>query len=216
MDAIRFHGPKLSDRNIKKKAENLASRWRYINKGSIENIDILDLIEFKLDLFAPGFSLAILSSDSMMKMIGANSDGDIPIAFTAIGEKTIYITEKLYDDAYEGDGWARVLLAHELGHAVLHSDYSNRTPHFNFKYKVSAQPINELRIRGIPLFRDTERQADIFAACIMAPDYLVECCNTAAALSEKAQIDMASAGVRLKFFFEERTGRGATFSIRLR
>lgn len=216
MEAIRFYGPKRSDRNIKKEAERLISRWNYINKGSVEHIDILDLIEFKIDIFAPGFSLAILTSDDMMKVLEASSDKEISIAFTDLNEKIIYITEKLYEDAYNGDGWARILLAHELGHAVLHSDYSNRTPHFSFKYKSSVQSVDELKIRGIPLYRDTERQADIFAACLMAPDYLVECCVSVADLSKRAKIDIFSAGVRLKFFSEEKAGRAPVFSMRLR
>ncbi|QND65032.1 hypothetical protein HB777_14815 [Mesorhizobium loti] len=216
MEAVRFFGPDLSDRTIKKEADQLASRWKYVNKGSVESVDILDLIEFKLELFAPGFSLAIISSNDMMKILGASSDKDISLAFTSLSEKIIYVTENLYEDAYNGDGWARILLAHELGHAVLHSDYSNRTAHFNFKYTNIAHSIDELRIRGIPLYRDPERQADIFATCLMAPDYLIEGCSSALVLSKKAKIDMSSASTRLKFFNEERLGHRPSFSIRLR
>lgn len=216
MDALRYYGPKLSDINIKRKTERLTEMWRYLNKGSIENIDILDIVEFKLDFFAPGFSFAVVTSDHMMKLLGASCDKDISIAFTDLSVKVIYASENLYDDAYNGDGWARVQLAHELGHAVLHSDYKDRTAHFSFKYKSKVNSIIDVRIRDIPLYRDNERQADIFARCLMAPDYIVELCNSAYDLSNRAGIDFLSASARWKFFSDEKAGKTPIFSIRSR
>jgi Zn-dependent peptidase ImmA (M78 family) len=215
----RFVGPKLSDGEVKRRAEKAASLYFYLNKGRFEAIDILDILEFQLERFAPGFKFIVLEEYEVKKIAEtiANDEGQQTfLACTDSGKKTIYVSNSLYKSAYEGDGWSRTCLAHELGHAVLHSDYSNRTPHFAFSYRPSVTSVDESKVRGIPLFRDSERQADLFAAFFLAPDDLVVRSVDSEQLAALACIQLSTSRARWKFHLAEKEGRKSSLSLRPR
>lgn len=72
----------------------------------------------------------------------------------------IRIKESVYDAACSGHHWARTVMAHELGHYMYHSAE-------NVAY---AYPDPGERV---PAGSDPERQADIFAAELLAPVHLI-------------------------------------------
>lgn len=71
-------------------------------------------------------------------------------------EHTIYVKQSVYDAAYRGGGWARMILAHEFGHYVYHDSQSVAYAYLNPNEHITPDI-------------DPERQADIFAAEFLAP-----------------------------------------------
>jgi hypothetical protein len=207
----RYNGPKLSDVDVKRIAGTYADRNLYLNKGRFEYIDILNLLEFKLSLFAPGFAMEIVEDDyPNFNLPDANAQRSL--AYTDPSVKKIFVSLSLYQNAYSGDAWSRYLLAHELGHAILHSDYTDRTSHFSRSYVPTVTSVDESRVRGIPLFRDSERQADLFADFFLMPDYFLNEEMSDSHLADFAKVEISSAKARLAFYFDELAGRTPTYS----
>lgn len=211
----RYAGPKLSDMDIKRKAQSYAGRYLYLNKGRFEFIDILDILEFKLKLFAPGFSMEIVEDDHPSFQL-EEADSSRSLAYTDPKAKKIFVSLSLYRQAYSGDGWSRYLLAHELGHAILHSDYTDRTSHFSSRYEPTIRSVDESKVRGIPLFRDSERQADLFADFFLIPDQFLGDVFSDEFLAQFAKVEVRSARARIKFYSEELAGKTPIYSSRYR
>lgn len=71
------------------------------------------------------------------------------------------VKQSVYDAACNGGYWARLVMAHELGHYICHGDESP-----SYAYPMSGEKI--------PSAVDPERQADIFAAELLAPVNLIQ------------------------------------------
>jgi len=76
-------------------------------------------------------------------------------------EHVIRVKQSVYDAACQGSYWARTVMAHELGHYMLHGEETVAYAH--------AAPGER-----IPDEINAERQADIFAAELLAPVHLVD------------------------------------------
>ena len=76
-------------------------------------------------------------------------------------EKVIRVKRSVYDAAGKGHWWARLIMAHEVGHYYYHDSLSVRYAHLDITEKV-------------PIDFDPERQANIFAAELLAPINLVK------------------------------------------
>lgn len=72
----------------------------------------------------------------------------------------IKVKQSIYDAACAGNAWARLVMAHELGHYMCHGD---EAPSY-------AHPAPGEKI---PDEINSERQADIFAAELLAPVHLI-------------------------------------------
>ena len=94
-----------------------------------------------------GVDFEILTKEEMRNMYGT----------TNTGSNVMRIREDVYNGAVKGNPRDRFTLCHELGHYILH------------------QPNNISYARGdIPVYRNPEWQANVFAAELMAPYNLVK------------------------------------------
>lgn len=74
---------------------------------------------------------------------------------------TVVVKNSVYEAAISGYWWARSTLAHELGHYYYHDEHSVRYAKLEAGQK-------------IPPDYDPERQANIFAAELLAPIYMIK------------------------------------------
>lgn len=115
-----------------------------LNKESY--IDIVTLLELVLPVVDPEFVLIPVEDKELMGRY----------AETRPEEHAIYVKQSVYHAALRGGGWARMILAHELGHYMYHDSKS-----VAYAYKSRSERISP--------DIDPERQADIFAAEFLAP-----------------------------------------------
>lgn len=118
----------------------------------VENQLYFDIIRFAENIMPkifPGFVLAISTQEEMGPLQGN----------TVPAENRIYISENVYIGAYNGNGRDRFTIAHEVGHYFMHDERS-------IVFGKSNGPM--------PLYRDSEWQADVFAGELLAPSYLIK------------------------------------------
>lgn len=107
---------------------------------------IVQFIECVLPSCDPGFTLDIVE------------DEELPYAYaeTTPTENLIRIRESVYCKACEHDSFSRQVLAHELWHYMAHDDA-------NVSYAYADEHTH------IPISMDPEKQANAFAAELLAP-----------------------------------------------
>lgn len=95
--------------------------------------------------------------------IEAVSDAELPgrMAETIPEQQVIRAKESVYIAACNGVAWARMIMAHELGHFLLHDPVNT-----SFAYVEKGSKL--------PPDIDPERQADIFAAELLVPYHLIK------------------------------------------
>lgn len=122
------------------------------NRLGIEN-DIYIKIEQLLELLINTDMLEICSdNDLRIKGTGGRTDPD---------RMEIYLPEKVYLDACDGDGWSRFTVAHELGHLFLH------------RGQFSYARLSTTTQKNHKIFEDAEWQADTFASYFLInPEYV--------------------------------------------
>ncbi|MDQ0135017.1 hypothetical protein J2T08_002938 [Neorhizobium galegae] len=110
-----------------------------------EYVDIVNIIEFKVSKIYPNFRFII------------KRDQDFPDeAFTDFENDSILVRESIYIAASEGDAKSRMILAHELGHYLLHRDKG--APKMHKTRDGAYDSIKELNST-----ESAEDQADMFA-----------------------------------------------------
>lgn len=114
-----------------------------------EHIGIVDLIEFELRKFYDGFRLVIKPDREITDP-----------AYTDFEKNQIVVRESVYVAAHEGDFHSRMVLAHELGHYLLHGGKGKVVMH---KTKDGSYD----SIKGLNSTESTEDQADMFATLFM-------------------------------------------------
>jgi Zn-dependent peptidase ImmA (M78 family) len=119
----------------------------------VELVDIIDIIEFKLVQKFPDFRLVIVRDAEMKEDAVAE-----PL------KSRIKVRHSVYIAACDGDFEARFVLAHELGHFLLHRE-KDVSMHSDPRGAVQA-------IRGMKATESTEDQADMFARHFLAPPHL--------------------------------------------
>lgn len=89
-------------------------------------------------------------------------DKELPTRFaeTVPSEHVIRVRQSVYLNAKQGDGFSRQVLAHELGHYCLHNAET-----ISYAYVDDSS--------HIPDAMDPEKQADVFAAELLAPSHEV-------------------------------------------
>ena len=119
----------------------------------LERVKTFPIMEF-LELIMPQID--------PLFMLVPEEDSDLPgrAAETIPELHIIRVKQSVYDAACQGYHWARLVMAHELGHYLLHGDE-----------KVAyAHPAQEERV---PDEINAEKQADIFSAELLAPVHLI-------------------------------------------
>lgn len=116
-----------------------------------EYFPIMRVLENVLPLIYPEFH------------IEAVDDNELPgrMAETTPEQWVIRVKQSVYTAACNGVAWARMIMAHELGHFLFHNS-QNTT--FAYVEKGSRLPPDI----------DPERQADIFAAELLIPYHLIK------------------------------------------
>ena len=124
---------------------------KMLNLDQTEFFPIMHVLENILPLIYPDFH------------IEAVEDNELPgrMAETTPEQWVIRVKQSVYTAPCNGDAWARMIMAHELGHFILHSSQNTA---FAYVEKGSRLP---------PDF-DPERQADIFAAELLIPYHLIK------------------------------------------
>ncbi|MGR9449212.1 ImmA/IrrE family metallo-endopeptidase [Rhizobium leguminosarum] len=116
----------------------------------VELVDIVSIIEFKLVERFPDFRLVIARDSEMTEDALAE-----PVKGRITVRKSVYLA------ACDGDAEARLVLAHELGHFLLHREKD--VP----MHKDSRGSVQN--IRGMAATESVEDQADMFARHFLAP-----------------------------------------------
>lgn len=114
-----------------------------------EHVSIVELIEFELRKHYEGFRLVVKADKEL-------SDP----AYTDFEHNQIVVKESIYISAHQGDAYSRMVLAHELGHYLLHGSKGKVVMH---RSKDGAYD----SIKGLNSTESTEDQADMFAALFM-------------------------------------------------
>lgn len=143
MTTDHFVSKGLTQRKI---AELAAAYRTYLGVPQETNLDIIDILEFRLPKQDPDFELVILK------------DSDIDCrAYTSTIEKKIVLSESVYEAACEGDPEARFDIAHEIGHYIMHFGTAAT---LNKNYSIDKY---EPKFPGMNSTESAESQADIFA-----------------------------------------------------
>src|SRR6202011_6058679 len=90
----------------------------------------------------------------------ASGDGDP--AYVTYSPLILHVDRKVWQRAKERDGYARFIIAHEVGHILLHNDY---------EHKFSHDP--SVQINFAQDEYSSEWQANKFAAYFLLPDRIV-------------------------------------------
>ena len=134
-----FCVPPMSVEQIMELAERMRARLIY---PDIERVPIAAALEFGLPRYLGSFDLFICDDETME--FGKKGE-------TASGTDSITLPERIYVGAWKGNPSHRDIMAHELGHFLLHRHLSL------VRYYDSR----------LPIYRDSEWQANFFAACFL-------------------------------------------------
>ncbi|QSY96049.1 ImmA/IrrE family metallo-endopeptidase [Rhizobium bangladeshense] len=134
----------------------MAEAIKYRNEFEIKFVDLVDIvsiIEFRLVARFPRFQLVVKRDSEMLE--DARAD---PLKDRITVRKSVYVA------ACEGVYEARLVLAHELGHFLLHRE-KDVVMHKDPRGAVQS-------IGGVNALESTEDQADMFARHFLAPPHL--------------------------------------------
>lgn len=110
-----------------------------------EQVDIVSILEFKLVKLHPEFRLVIKRDKDLQDD-----------ALTDFEADQIVVRESVYIAAHEGDARSRMILAHELGHYLLHRDKGAALMHRTRDGAYDS-------LKSLNSTQSTETQADMFA-----------------------------------------------------
>ncbi len=111
---------------------------------------------------------------------------DDSIAFVTFKPLTLHVHREVWDDAELGEPKSRFILAHELGHIIMHR-------HYRQAYSENERS----RLTFVRSEESAEAQANWFAACFLAPDHFVRLCKDESELC--LQFDFPSDFASIKF-----------------
>ena len=141
----------VSSRNRKRlRKEAYILRMRF-GLDKVKKFPVMEFLELAMPQIDEEFMLVPVEDDELKGRA----------AETIPTEHVIRVKQSVYDAACQGSYWARTVMAHELGHYMLHGEKTVAYAH--------AAPGER-----IPDEINAERQADIFAAELLAPVHLVD------------------------------------------
>ena len=119
---------------------------RMLGYDNVDFLPIMDVLEFVMPIIYPEFCIEVVD-DGKLKGRFAETNPE---------EFRIRVRNSVYDGACNNNAWARMIMAHELGHFLFHNSQNT-----TFAYIERGQ--------RLPGDVDPERQADIFAAEFLIP-----------------------------------------------
>lgn len=144
---IRVAQPKTRNQ-IRKEAFQMRKILGYDN---VDFLPIMVVLELVMPIIYPGFCIEVVD-DSKLKGRCAETNPE---------EFRIRVRNSVYEGACNGNAWARMIMAHELGHFLFHNSQNT-----TFAYIERGQ--------RLPDDVDPERQADIFAAEFLIPIHRIK------------------------------------------
>lgn len=142
------------------------------NMTNTYKFPIVEVIELLAEVDADDFNYEVVAENEMRDTYGTTNTVD----------NIMKIRENVYDGAVKGNPRDRFTLCHELGHYLLH------------------QPSNVSFARGeIPKYCDPEWQANVFAAELMVPYYLVGNMRPEE-IVEKCGVSYSCASIQMKYY----------------
>ncbi|WFU10291.1 ImmA/IrrE family metallo-endopeptidase [Rhizobium sp. CB3090] len=119
----------------------------------VDRIDVVSILEFKLVRLFPNFRLIIVLDAEMKEDAVAEPHRD-----------RIVVKRSVYRAACNDDAEARLTLAHELGHFLLHRDRN---------VQMHKDPNGAVqRFKNMNAMESTEDQADMFARHFLLPPHI--------------------------------------------
>ncbi len=140
-----FSMPPMSLKNIRSRAATFRKVFSYTEYDCVDIVAILESMPDR------GVEYEILPREDM----GDKHGQTFPMA------NRIYIREDIYNGACDGCPRDRLTIAHEIGHLILH-----KTDNLSL-----ARVPDDARI---PVYCDSEWQADVFAGELLAPHEAVK------------------------------------------
>jgi len=140
---------------------------------------IIPFLEFKLTKVFPDFVLDVRDSDEM---------GDLEGTVVA-GGHVLALRRDVYDGACKGVGRHRFTASHELAHYLLHRDIT----------------IARTRDDDVPIYRDSEWQADTFAGALMMSQRHLRLFRDAEHAAEECGMSSAAAEYQWRIYEREKS-----------
>lgn len=141
----------VSSRNRKRlRKEAYILRMRF-GLDKVKKFPVMEFLELAMPQIDEEFMLVPVEDDELKGRA----------AETIPTEHVIRVKQSVYDAACQGSYWARTVMAHELGHYMLHGEETVAYAHAALGERIPDE-IN------------AERQADIFAAELLALVHLVD------------------------------------------
>lgn len=151
MNSVNHSNPsKATEKEIAVSATRLRERLGISEKLYV---DIIDILEFRIQEFIPEFRLMVRRDIELEKTAVTNDN-----------PPRIFVRETIYDAACQGDRESRRILAHELGHLLLHHEIDG-PKHRGLEY---YKP----QFEGMTASDSVEDQADIYARNFLIPPFV--------------------------------------------
>lgn len=135
-------------KQLRKEAYMLRKRFELERE---KEFPIMDFLEFVMPQIDPKF-IVIPEEDTDLAGRAAETIPELHM---------IRVKQSIYDAACQGGRWARIVMAHELGHYLCHGEEN-----VTYTYPTPGERLSpEI---------DAEKQADIFAAELLVPVHLID------------------------------------------
>jgi len=109
-----------------------------------------------------------------------------PVSYVTFDPLTLHVHREIWNDAELGEPKSRFILAHELGHMLMHGNY-----------RQAFSEDEQSRLKFVQPEESAEAQAHWFAACFIAPDYLARKCESESELCLQFDFPSDFASVKL-------------------
>lgn len=165
----------LSRAQIERIASDQRALWRTLKQQDPDCFPIDRFIEFVLVPYLPGFQLELVDDEEMPGYEGA----------TWPDQRLMRFPNSVYEGACAGDPRSRFTMAHELGHLMLHEG----TQRFDRRTDPAQRVV---------AYRDSEWQANEYAASILMPRHIVKQLRCATQIADRCGVSYHAASTRLK------------------
>ena len=145
-----FYTSGLNGRDIAILAQRYRDKFDIVDQ---ECTDIINVLEFKLPQAFPEFNLIEVQDDELDDY-----------ARTVFEPLCIVVRQSVYDDASRGSAFSRMILAHELGHLIMHREHKNRLPAAALRKDAYTENVKNLNGK-----ESAEAQATQFARVFLLP-----------------------------------------------
>ncbi len=148
---LNSKGIRIVEARTRNQIRKIAYRFRKdLGLDKEEYFPIMRVLECVLPVVYPGFMLEPVEDKELKGRM----------AETLPEQNVIRVKNSVYEAACQGNWFARMVMAHELGHYFLHDPQNT-----SYAYLQKGE--------ALPADVDPERQADIFAAELLIPIHLI-------------------------------------------